>query len=92
MFEISVIICLWPKIRKSREVIIVRNLSAEMTRYGVSNMDIQALLECSSKTVTNKLTTNSSFSINEAIKIRDKFFPGLRLEYLFAPDAEQDSA
>ena len=28
----------------------MRNLSAEMARYGVSNMDIQSLLGCSSKT------------------------------------------
>lgn len=69
----------------------MRNLSAEMARYGVSNTDIQALLGCSNKTVTNKLADNTSFSINEAIKIRDTFFPGLRIEYLFAR-AEQDSA
>ena len=39
------------------------NLSAEMARYGVSNMDIQSLLGCSSKTVTNKLSDNTAFSV-----------------------------
>lgn len=73
------------------EVIFVRNLSAEMARYGVSTTDIQALLGCSNKTVTNKLTDSTAFSVSEAIKIRDAFFPGLRIEYLFAR-AEQDSA
>ncbi len=71
----------------------MRNLSAEMARYGVSNMDIQSLLGCSSKTVTNKLSDNTAFSVSEAIKIRDTFFPGLRIEYLFAQANElQDSA
>lgn len=71
----------------------MRNLSAEMARYGVSNMDIQNLIGCSPKTVTNKLSDNTAFSIGEAIKIRDTFFPGLRIEYLFASSDEvRDSA
>lgn len=71
----------------------MRNLSAEMARYGVSNTDIRSLLGCSGKTVTNKLAESTSFSVDEAIKIRDTFFPGLRIEYLFArADPAQDSA
>lgn len=66
----------------------MRNLSAEMARFGVSNTDIQAILCCSSKTVTNKLNDSTEFSISEAIKLRDTLFPGLRLEYLFAPAAQ----
>ena len=62
----------------------MRNLSAEMARFGVTNSDIQTALECSSKTVTNKLNAATEFSVSEAIKIRDMFFPGLRIEYLFA--------
>lgn len=69
----------------------MRNLSAEMARFGVSNADIQTILCCSSKTVTNKLNDSTEFSISEAIKLRDTLFPGLRLEYLFAR-TEQDSA
>lgn len=69
----------------------MKNLTAEMSRYGVSNYDLQAILDCSSKTVTNKLNDSTEFSVSEAIKIRDAFFPGLRIEYLFAR-AEQDSA
>jgi len=43
--------------------------------------------------VTNKLSDNTAFSVSEAIKIRDTFFPGLRIEYLFAQANElQDSA
>ncbi len=73
----------------------MKNLSAEMARFGVTNSDIQSLLGCSGKTVTNKLTESTSFSVHEAIKIRDTFFPGLRIEYLFACtelDQAKDSA
>lgn len=71
----------------------MKNLSAEMARFGVSNADIQAILSCSSKTVTNKLNDSTEFSVSEAIKVRDAFFPGLRLEYLFAlSDEVRDGA
>lgn len=66
----------------------MKNLSAEMNRYGVRNVDIQSVLHCSDKTVTNKLNGVTEFSVNEAMKIRDTFFPSLRIEYLFASDAQ----
>lgn len=69
----------------------MKNLSAEMARFGVANSDLQAVLACSAKTVANKLNDTTEFSVGEAIKIRDTFFPGLRIEYLFAR-AEPDSA
>lgn len=62
----------------------MQNLLAEMARYNVSNADIQRILNCSAKTVTNKLTGVTEFTIPEGFKIRNAFFPGLRLDYLFA--------
>lgn len=70
----------------------MKNLYAEMSRYGVSNFDIQNILKCSEKTVRNKLNGLTEFSISEARKIRDTYFPGLRLEYLFSTDDNQKSA
>lgn len=64
----------------------MRNLIAEMARYGVTNVDIKNLLNCSDRTVTNKLSGETEFSFSEATKIRDTYFIGFRLEYLFAPD------
>ena len=64
----------------------MRNLLAEMARYGVSNADLQKALGCSEKTVRNKLSGETEFSFPETIKIRNKFFEGFRLEYLFAQD------
>lgn len=67
-----------------KEASILKNLSAEMVRFGVSNSDLQKLLSCTEKTVWNKINEVSEFSVSEALKIRDTFFPGFRLEYLFA--------
>ena len=67
----------------------MRNLMAEMARYGVSNLDIKNLLNCSERTVTNKLNGDTEFSFSEATRIRDTYFKGFRLEYLFAPDTHQ---
>jgi transcriptional antiterminator len=66
----------------------MRNLLAEMVRYGVTNADLQKVLGCSEKTVRNKLSGETEFSFPETIKIRNRFFEGFRLEYLFAPDKE----
>ena len=68
----------------------MRNLSAEMARYGVTNADIQRLLSCTDKTVRNKIGGMSEFSISEAFKIRDTFFSSLRVEYLFSSADEKE--
>lgn len=44
-----------------KEVILLRNLMAEMARYGVTNLDIKNLLNCSERTVTNKLNGETDF-------------------------------
>ncbi len=59
------------------------NLKAEMARAGVSKEDIKNLLDCSMRTVDNKLDGVTDFTIPEAFKIRDSFFPSQRMEYLF---------
>ncbi len=69
----------------------MNNLAAEMTRFGVRYVDLQTLLCCTDKTVQNKINGKTEFSVGEAFKIRDTFFPGMRLEYLFKSET-QDSA
>ena len=66
----------------------MKNLLAEMTRYGVSKYDIQKLLGCSETTIRNKLSGETEFTILEAFKIRDFYFIGLKMEYLFAADKQ----
>ncbi len=64
----------------------MKNLIAEMARYGVRITDIQNLLNCSERTVRNKLNNERDFTIPEALKIRSTFFPGMSIEYLFATE------
>lgn len=64
----------------------MKNLSAEMVRFGIGVSDLQKLLNCTDKTVRNKLSGTTEFSVKEAMNIRDTFFPGLRIEYLFQSD------
>lgn len=71
------------------------NLLAEMARYGVKVADIQELIACTDKTVRNKISGTTDFSVHEAIVIRDFFFPGMRIEYLFSDSnssAQNESA
>lgn len=60
------------------------NLTAEMARFGVSVHDIQSALGCSESTARNKIYGKTELSISEAFIIRDTFFPGCRMEYLYS--------
>lgn len=43
--------------------------------------DLQKILGCSERTITNKLSGETGFTISEAFRIRDTYFQGLRMEY-----------
>lgn len=67
----------------------MKNLKAEMTRKGVNVLALQKVLDCSEKTVRNKINGVTEFTIGEAIKIRNKYFSELSLEYLFDVEEER---
>lgn len=54
-----------------------------MKTEGVSNADIQSLLNVSEKTVRNKLAGKTDFTWEEARKIRNKFFQNDDFNELF---------
>lgn len=62
-----------------------RNIEQEMKRYNIGLYDIKDLLGCSEKTVRNKLSGVTDFTYEETKKIRNRFFPGMKIEYLFDP-------
>lgn len=66
------------------------NLKAEMARYGVSTNDIHTAIDKTARATTEKIAGRAPFTIQEALKIRDTFFIGMSLEYLFQDF--QDSA
>jgi len=64
----------------------MRNLEAEMRRSGIRSEDIKNLLNCSDRTARNKIKGVTPFTFPEAEIVRNHFFPGLLMEYLFAAD------
>jgi hypothetical protein len=63
------------------------SLKAEMARYGIKTKDIIQLLGISDKTAQHKLSGKSHFTSVEMKKIRDRFFPGMTIDYLFYDDS-----
>lgn len=62
----------------------MKNLLAEMVRNDISVAEMANFLGVSEKTMRNKLQDKTDFTYPEATKIRDHYFSGNRLEYLFA--------
>lgn len=60
------------------------NLRAEMIRYNVSIAKIAQVIGKTDRSVRDKVNGKYEFSVPEAGLIRDTFFPGMSLEYLFA--------
>ena len=63
----------------------LQNLKAEAARFGVSTLMLAQETELSDKTIREKIAGKTAFGIDDAMKIRDRFFPGMSLEYLFTP-------
>lgn len=59
------------------------NLKFEMKKRKVSNRDLMKALKISYQSISNKICGRTSFKIEEAVEIRDLFFPFMALEYLF---------
>ena len=59
------------------------NLEAEMVRNGIKNEDLAKAIERDERTIRNKKSGTTEFTFNEALVIRNKFFPVHALEYLF---------
>ena len=65
------------------------NLKAEMGRRDITIEAIARLLGIHRNSVANKLNGPSSFSIEEAIKIKSAFFPTCEYKYLFKHETEK---
>lgn len=67
----------------------LRNLKAEMVRHGVTVDDIYPVIEKTKRTTAYKIDGKYDFTMPEAITIRNKFFPGMTLEYLFTQNSAE---
>lgn len=64
------------------------SLRAEMARYGVRTKDIAECLELNRKTAERKLAGSAYVTNVEMWKIRDEFFPGKTIDYLFSTNLD----
>lgn len=66
-----------------------QNLNAEMARRGIKSFDVARVIKRSERTARDKISGRYPFTYGEVKKIRDAFFVGMDLEYLFAVSEEQ---
>lgn len=59
------------------------NLMAELARRNLTKRDIAQALHKDGRTIRNRFNGSAPFTIPEAFAIRDAFFPGVSLDYLF---------
>lgn len=59
------------------------NLKAEIARKGYKEKDMAKKIGVSPRTLSNKITGRSDFTLSEMLAIKQNFFPDLSLEYLF---------
>lgn len=62
------------------------NLDAEMARKGLKRKDLAWMFKDRTATVSDKLNGKSPILIDKAFRIKETYFPGLSLDYLFKRD------
>lgn len=65
------------------------NLRGEMAKRKIKIEDLANYLGLHRNSVANKLNGDSSFSIEESVKIQEHYFPEKELKYLFAKENEE---
>ena len=60
------------------------SLKAEMARNNITTEMVMRSIGKSDKTTRDKINGKSGFLLSEAVKVRNDFFPGMDIEYLFA--------
>lgn len=69
------------------------NLRAEMARWNVSTTDFSSVVGKTERSIRDKISGKGDFTLTEIIAIRDTFFPGQSIDYLFERlDAIRNSA
>lgn len=60
------------------------NLEKEMKQKGVSRKDVAELLGLTYRTIHSRFNGASDWTFPECVKVRNKYFPGKDLEWLFS--------
>lgn len=64
-------------------------LKAEMVKRGVSTMDIASFMNLSDRSIRSRLNGTISWRWPEMRMLRNHFFEGCEIEYLFSDDPAQ---
>lgn len=67
---------------------VFKNLQAEMVRRGVTAVAIAKAIKKTEKSTRAKLAGKYPFTLPEAKTVRDMFFPGMDLDFLFSAAEE----
>lgn len=59
------------------------NLCTELKRKGITNRAVANLIGCSEKTLWNKLSGTTEFTLSEVLLINENLLPEFELRYLF---------
>lgn len=62
------------------------NLKAEMARRNIKVTDLASSIGVTPKTVYNRLSGRTEFTLSEMLTIKRRYFPDLTLDYLFNKD------
>lgn len=65
------------------------NLKAELARRGISMEEVSKVLNIHRNSVANKINGETSFTVEEAFKIQNRYFPKMSMDYLFATEEDQ---
>ena len=60
------------------------NLMAEMAREGITAEKMAEKIGINVATMSAKINHEGRMKLHEAVKIRDCFFPGMAIDYLFS--------
>lgn len=62
-----------------------------MERKKITKRDILRTLKMDERTLANRFSGKRPFKIPEAFAIRDQFFPGASMDYLFGEGGDNES-
>lgn len=62
------------------------NLAAEMSRTGITAEKMAGKIGINVATMSAKINKAGRMKLYEAAKIRDNFFPGMAIDYLFSTE------
>ena len=63
------------------------NLSSELRRKNIAQKVIADMLGCTEKTINNKMSGKTDFTISEAFMIHKNLLPEFDMDYIFARTA-----